>query len=87
MNDGIYKYEPSATTTTEVSEEFDFVIVDNDGDMASRTLTITVVHAAGIQVVRDVYVITNQDPTEIPDWALLANDEPSTVNSRAIISV
>ena len=87
MDTGDYTYTPSTGLSTTTVEQFDYAVIDGDGDTASSTLTITVDPAAGPQVVRDDFVITNQDPTEIPDWALLANDDPSNGSAQALTGV
>ncbi|QNF13535.1 hypothetical protein FT670_01795 [Aeromonas jandaei] len=60
---------------------------DYDGDTASSTLAITINPAVAPMVVRDDFVITNQDPVSIPDWALLANDSGPLVGTQAISGV
>ena len=87
MDTGDYSYTPPTSLSATTIEAFGYVVIDGDGDTASSTLTITVDPAAGPQVVRDDFVITNQDPTEIPDWALLANDQPSNGSSQILTGV
>jgi hypothetical protein len=87
MDTGDYAYTSSTGISATTIENFGYTVIDGDGDTASSTLTITVDPAGGPQVVRDDFVITNQDPTEIPDWALLANDQPSNGSLQALTGV
>ena len=84
MDDGDYEYLGPDMAVTEV---FGYTIVDNDGDMAANTLTVTIDPADGPMVVRDDFVLTNQDPVDIPDWALLANDTGPDSDSQVISAV
>ena len=42
MSTGAYTYTPRATVTTSIVDGFNFVLVDNDGDTASATVTFNV---------------------------------------------
>ncbi|MDX2456170.1 MAG: VWA domain-containing protein, partial [Gammaproteobacteria bacterium] len=87
MDMGAYVYTPPSPLPGAYSEEFGYTVIDNDGDMASSTATFTIDPAAVSAVVRDDFVITNQDPTVIPDAALLANDTPSNDFDQALTGV
>ena len=64
-----------------------YSVIDNDGDTASSTLSIVINPAVGPTVVRDDFIITNQDPATIPDWALLANDTGPLAATQMITGV
>jgi hypothetical protein len=87
MVSGDYEYLGPDAVPTVVQEIFGFTISDYDGDMASSTLTVTIDPAAGPMIVRDDFVLTNQDPVDIPDWALLANDSGPDSDSQVISAV
>jgi hypothetical protein len=87
MDNGEYVYTPPSSIGSGISEVFGYTIVDGDGDTATSTLTITIDPAQGPMVVRDDYVITNQDPVIIPDWALLANDAGPNSATQALTGV
>ncbi|WP_270672189.1 retention module-containing protein [Aeromonas sp. QDB17] len=80
MLTGKYTYTPPSAITTAVILNIGFTLSDNDGDMASSTLSITVNPDSQPAVIRDDLVLTNvnaqsgQDIIDIPRWALLAND-------------
>jgi large repetitive protein len=42
MDDGLYTYTPPVSTSSTFNESIGFSLIDNDGDTASNTLTITV---------------------------------------------
>ncbi|WP_273149901.1 beta strand repeat-containing protein, partial [Methylophaga thiooxydans] len=87
MVTGDYQYLGSDMVPSVVQEAFAFTISDYDGDMDSSTLTVTIDPAAGPMIVRDDFVLTNQDPADIPDWALLANDSGPDSDSQVISAV
>ncbi len=86
MDDGQYEYQAPGSTTTIISETFDYTIIDGDGDTASSSLIVTVDPATDPLVVRDDRVITNQTTSTIPEWALLANDTGTGVHDITAIS-
>ncbi len=87
MSNGMYEYTPSTATVSVTIETFGYTVIDDDGDTASSTLTITIDPAEGPMVVRDDYVVTNQDNVEIADWALLSNDSGPDSATQAITGV
>ena len=87
MDTGEYVYTPPASILAVVVEVFGYSVIDGDGDTASSILTITVDPAEGPMVVRDDNVITNQDPVDIPDWALLANDTGPDSGTQTLTGV
>ena len=87
MDTGDYEYFGPDVVLSEVQEVFTFTISDYDGDMDSSTLTVTIDPAAGPMIVRDDFVLTNQDPVDIPDWALLANDTGPDSGSQIVSAV
>ena len=62
MDNGQYVYTPPASVPTPIHETFGYAVIDGDGDTASSFLDVTVNPAVGPTVVRDDFVITNQDP-------------------------
>ncbi|MBW3812753.1 hypothetical protein GM611_23130, partial [Aeromonas hydrophila] len=75
MDNGAYTFTPpSVIPFGGISQVFGYNVIDHDGDTAASTLSLIINPAIGPTVVRDDFVITNQDPSTIPDWALLAND-------------
>jgi len=87
MDTGEYYYAGPDGLTSVLNETFGYVVVDNDGDAANSTLEVTIDPAEGPTVVRDDFVLTNQDPTDIPDWALLANDTGPNSDSQQLTGV
>jgi len=87
MDTGEYNYAGPDDLTSVLNETFGYVVVDNDGDTASSTLEVTIDPAEGPTVVRDDFVLTNQDPADIPDWALLANDTGPNSDSQQLTGV
>ncbi|MBL0545223.1 retention module-containing protein [Aeromonas jandaei] len=88
MDNGMYTYTPPSTIPAGgINQVFGYRVSDYDGDTASSTLAITINPAVAPMVVRDDFVITNQDPVSIPDWALLANDSGPLVGTQAISGV
>jgi hypothetical protein len=81
MDSGAYTYTPPTVITSNFDVPVGFVLVDNDGDTAGKTLTIHVNNADRDPIVRDDHVITNVGSTNsgasivIPDYALLFNDK------------
>ena len=57
------------------------------GILRPSTLSIVINPAVGPTVVRDDFIITNQDPATIPDWALLANDTGPLAATQMITGV
>jgi hypothetical protein len=86
MDDGQYVYTSSGSSTTVISETFDYTVIDGDGDIASSTLTVAVDPATDPLVVRDDRVITNQAVSAIPEWALLSNDAGTGVHDVTAVS-
>lgn len=80
MGDGAFVYTPPAGRGSTAPERIGFVLVDNDGDTAGGTLSLSVDAASGPLVIRDDRVFSNvsiqsgPDVLTIPKWALLAND-------------
>ncbi|MFC3463910.1 type I secretion C-terminal target domain-containing protein [Aeromonas media] len=88
MDNGVYTYTPpSSIPVGGINQSFGYSVIDNDGDTASSTLSIVVNPAVGPTVVRDDFIITNQDPSTIPDWALLVNDTGPLAATQTIIGV
>jgi hypothetical protein len=88
MDSGEYVYTPpNSIPNGGIDETFGYTVVDGDGDTASSTLHVEIDPADGPLVVRDDFVITNQDPVDIPDWALLANDSAPNGAAQAITGV
>ena len=87
MDTGAYMYTPPSPLPAAYTEELGYTVIDYDGDTASSTATFTIDPATGNAVVRDDFVITNQDPTIIPHAALLANDTPSNGSEQVITGV
>ncbi|WP_205600437.1 type I secretion C-terminal target domain-containing protein [Aeromonas rivipollensis] len=88
MDNGVYTYTPpSSIPVGGINQSFGYSVIDNDGDTASSTLSIIVNPAVGPTVVRDDFIITNQDPSTIPDWALLVNDTGPLAATQTIIGV
>ena len=78
LDDGNYTYTPPNSVSLGFSESLGYVLKDNDGDVASNTLNISVAVADLPPIVRDDRVITNITGSSaaitIPDFALLYND-------------
>ncbi|WP_253860404.1 retention module-containing protein [Aeromonas sp. CU5] len=88
MDNGVYTYTPpSSIPVGGINQSFGYSVIDNDGDIASSTLSIIVNPAVGPTVVRDDFIITNQDPSTIPDWALLVNDTGPLAATQMITGV
>ena len=87
---GEYTYTPPAIITGAISEDFDYTLIDNDGDTDGATLHIGIDPGNGPLVVRDDNVIarySSNGTVEIPDWALLANDTPPDGVDQAITGI
>ncbi|WP_323957496.1 beta strand repeat-containing protein [Aeromonas caviae] len=88
MDNGAYTYTPpSSIPVGGINQVVGYSVIDNDGDTASSTLSIVINPAVGPTVVRDDFIITNQDPATIPDWALLANDTGPLAATQMITGV
>ncbi|MGL6231974.1 beta strand repeat-containing protein [Aeromonas rivipollensis] len=88
MDNGLYTYTPpSSIPVGGISQVIGYSVIDNDGDTASSTLSLIVNPAIGPTVVRDDFIVTNQDPSTIPDWALLANDTGPLAATQTITGV
>jgi len=75
LDTGDYSYTSQKTTTTVITENIGFTLSDNDGDLASSTLTVKVIPNSPPVAVDD-HVITNVLSSNIvvPGELLLAND-------------
>ncbi len=84
FDNGNYEYVTPSEVTAAFDEVIGFTLIDNDGDSASASLTVTVNEDVINPIVRDDNVITNIDDDAgvenivIPDYALLYNDETPT---------
>ncbi|MGN4986198.1 DUF5801 repeats-in-toxin domain-containing protein [Aeromonas hydrophila] len=88
MDNGAYTFTPpSVIPFGGISQVFGYNVIDHDGDTAASTLSLIINPAIGPTVVRDDFVITNQDPSTIPDWALLANDTGPLAATQVITGV
>ncbi|WP_223953646.1 retention module-containing protein [Aeromonas caviae] len=88
MDNGAYTYTPpSSIPVGGINQVVGYSVIDNDGDTASSTLSIVINPAVGPTVVRDDFIITNQDPATIPDWALLANDTGPLAATQMITGI
>ncbi|WP_156322314.1 S-layer family protein, partial [Pseudomonas sp. P1.8] len=78
LDTGEYSYTSQKTTSTVITENIGFTASDNDGDLASSTLTVKVIpNAAPVAV--DDHIITNvlSGTIVVPGELLLANDTDS----------
>ncbi|PYC18730.1 type I secretion target [Pseudomonas jessenii] len=75
LDSGDYTYTSQKTTAVVITENIGFTISDNDGDLASSTLTVKVIPNAPPVAVDD-HVITNvlSGNIVVPGELLLAND-------------
>ncbi|MFJ2714845.1 retention module-containing protein [Pseudomonas sp. NPDC087346] len=75
LDTGDYTYISQKTTTTVITENIGFTLSDNDGDLASSTLTVKVIPNSPPVAVDD-HVITNvlSSSVTVPGELLLAND-------------
>ena len=75
LDTGDYSYTSQKTTTTVITENIGFTLSDNDGDLASSTLTVKVIPNSP-PVAMDDHVITNvlSSNVTVPGELLLAND-------------
>ena len=75
LDTGDYSYTSQKTTTTVITENIGFTLSDNDGDLASSTLTVKVIPNSP-PVAMDDHVITNvlSSSVTVPGELLLAND-------------
>ncbi len=75
LDTGEYTYTSQKTTAVVITENIGFTVSDNDGDLASSTLTVKVIPNAP-PVAADDHVITNVLSSNIvvPGELLLAND-------------
>ncbi|MGY3856948.1 retention module-containing protein [Aeromonas intestinalis] len=88
MDNGLYTYTPpSSIPVGGINQVIGYSVIDNDGDTASSTLSLIVNPAIGPTVVRDDFIVTNQDPSTIPDWALLANDTGPLAATQTLTGV
>ncbi|MHC8342852.1 retention module-containing protein [Pseudomonas sp. RT6P73] len=75
LDTGEYTYTSQKTTSVVITEKIGFTASDNDGDLASSTLTVKVIpNAAPVAV--DDHIITNvlSGSVVVPGELLLAND-------------
>jgi Ca2+-binding RTX toxin-like protein len=86
MTTGAFTFQPPAGF---ISKAVGYVLVDNDGDTAANTVTLT--ESGSIDhppIVRDDHVITNVTggtaSVAIPSWALLNNDTDADGNAITI---
>ena len=75
LDTGDYSYTSQKTTTVVITENIGFTLSDNDGDLASSTLTVKVIPNAPPVAVDD-HIITNvlSGNIVVPGELLLAND-------------
>ena len=75
LDTGDYSYTSQKTTTTVITENIGFTLSDNDGDLASSTLTVKVIPNSPPVAVDD-HIITNvlSSTVTVPGELLLAND-------------
>ncbi|KAE9638378.1 retention module-containing protein [Pseudomonas sp. PB103] len=75
LDSGEYTYTSQKTTAVVITENIGFTVSDNDGDLASSTLTVKVIPNAP-PVAADDHVITNvlSGNIVVPGELLLAND-------------
>ncbi|MFJ2319919.1 retention module-containing protein [Pseudomonas sp. NPDC087817] len=75
LDTGDYSYTSQKTTAVVITENIGFTLSDNDGDLASSTLTVKVIPNAP-PVAADDHVITNvlSNNIVVPGELLLAND-------------
>ncbi|WP_248737990.1 retention module-containing protein [Pseudomonas sp. MWU12-2029] len=75
LDTGDYSYTSQKTTTTVITENIGFTLSDNDGDLASSTLTVKVIPNSPPVAVDD-HIITNvlSSNVTVPGELLLAND-------------
>ncbi|MED7668656.1 retention module-containing protein [Pseudomonas moraviensis subsp. stanleyae] len=75
LDSGEYSYTSQKTTAVVITENIGFTVSDNDGDLASSTLTVKVIPNAP-PVAMDDHVITNllSGNIVVPGELLLAND-------------
>ncbi|WP_285416878.1 retention module-containing protein [Pseudomonas sp. efr-133-TYG-5] len=75
LDSGDYSYTSQKTTAVVITENIGFTVSDNDGDLASSTLTVKVIPNAPPVAVDD-HVITNvlSGNIVVPGELLLAND-------------
>ncbi|WP_085584946.1 retention module-containing protein [Pseudomonas sp. R25(2017)] len=75
LDSGDYSYTSQKTTTTVITENIGFTVSDNDGDLASSTLTVKVIPNSPPVAVDD-HIITNvlSGNIVVPGELLLAND-------------
>ncbi len=83
MTTGAFTFQPPAGFT---SKAIGYVLVDNDGDTAANTVTLTEFGAIDHPpIVRDDHVVTNVSggsaSIAIPTWALLNNDTDADGNA------
>ncbi len=82
LDTGEYIYTSQKTTAVAITENIGFTVSDNDGDLASSTLTVKVIpNAAPVAV--DDHIITNVLSSNIvvPAELLLANDTDADKDS------
>jgi len=85
LDTGEYSYTSQKTTAVVITENIGFTVSDNDGDLASSTLTVKVIPNAP-PVAMDDHVITNvlSGNIVVPGELLLANDtDPNGDNLNA----
>ncbi|KAA0996493.1 retention module-containing protein [Pseudomonas sp. ANT_J12] len=75
LDTGEYTYTSQKTTAVVITENIGFTVSDNDGDLASSTLTVKVIPNAP-PVAADDHIITNvlSGTIVVPGELLLAND-------------
>ncbi|WP_256584905.1 Ig-like domain-containing protein, partial [Pseudomonas sp. Irchel s3a18] len=81
LDTGDYTYTSQKTTSVQVTESIGFTVSDNDGDLATATLTINVMPNLA-PVAGDDHVITNvlSSSIVVPGELLLANDSDANGN-------
>ncbi|WP_020591799.1 DUF5801 repeats-in-toxin domain-containing protein [Kiloniella laminariae] len=73
---GAYTYTTPGSVSSDFEETFTYTMVDGDGDPSSADLKVCVTLPEPIDAINDV-VLTNitSGDIDIPEWALLLNDE------------
>ena len=80
LDNGAYTYSAPVSVPSDQLETFTYTLSDNDNDLVSSTLSVTILNADRPPIVRNNNVITNaptvsgDDPIVIPKFALLYND-------------
>jgi Bacterial Ig domain/RTX calcium-binding nonapeptide repeat (4 copies) len=92
FDDGTYVYTLPTSIAGNTSENFQYTLIDNDGDLSnSSTVTFNLLDVNRVPLIRNDTVISNINGSGVaipaPAWALLANDTDPDGNPLSVTGV